>query len=143
MIRFSEAAATEPSSTTLKAQPLALELVEHCLHERGLSRAAGTGQERVVGGSALDELEGVLLDQRFLAVDAAEVGQADAVQVRNRLDETAAGGLAPAECDARLPVDRRRRGRKQCLDALEQRFTALDQPFQFGHRSSSAGKAPL
>ena len=110
-----------------------MELVENRLHERGLSGAAGPGQERVVGGSALDELEGVLFDQRLLAVDAVEVRQADAVHVGDGLNKSAARGLAPAESDARLPIHRTGGGCKQRLHALEQRFAALDQPFEFRH----------
>src|SRR6266536_1849879 len=107
MRRFSEVAALGPSSHLVddigkideivlfhldQAQALTVELVERGLHERGLSGAAGAGQERVVGGSALDELEGVLFDQRLLAVDAVEVRKSDTVHVGDGLDKSAARG---------------------------------------------------
>jgi len=55
------------------------------------------------------------------------------VHVRDRLDVPAACALAPAEGNARIPVHRTRRDRQQRLDALEQRFAALDQLLQLGH----------
>jgi hypothetical protein len=115
------------------AQALLVEPVQHRLHERRFSGAARAGEERVVGGAPLDELPRVLLDQRFLVVDAVQVGQPDAVHIRDRLDVAAARALAPAEGDARVPVHSARRRRKQLLDALEQRLAVLDQLFQLRH----------
>jgi hypothetical protein len=122
-----------------QTQALAVELVEHGFDERGLARAPSTGQKRVVGGSAFDELARVLLDQGLLTVDAVKVRQADVVQIRNRLDEAVARGLAPAKRDARLPIHGARCGREQRFHALEQRFAALNQPFELRHGAPPPG----
>src|SRR5467141_4492401 len=119
-----------------EAQALWVEFVEHGLDERGLPRATRTGQERVVGGSALDELARVLLDQRPLAIDAVEIRKSDTVQVCDGLDKAAARRLAPAESYALVPVDWTRCRREQRFHALEQRFAALDQSLELGHDSS-------
>jgi len=108
-----------------EAQPLGVEFVEHGLDERGLSRAARTGQERIVGRPAFDELARVLLDQRLLAIDAVEIRKSDTVQF-------ATGWIKP-----RRDVLRQRNAMLWCqstgqcrsVDVSSKRSTVLDQTF--------------
>ena len=105
-----------------QAQALLAVLVEQALHDRRLAGAARAGQKHVVGGLAVDKLPRVLLDALDLPVDAAQVGEPDAVHVPHRLQPAgcaAAAARAPAIRDARRPIGRRGRRGQQLLEALE------------------------
>ena len=112
-----------------QAQALLVVLVEQALDDGGLARAARAGEQHVVGRPALDELPRVLLDLRDLRVDALQVGQPHAVHVAHRLQPAArveAGGPAPAEGDARVPVGgAAAAGGSSCSSALEQFLDVL------------------
>src|SRR5262249_47736335 len=99
-----------------ETQALAGVLVQQALHDRRLAGAARAGQEHVVRRLAVDELPRVLLDALDLLVDAAQVGEPDAVHMPHRLQPprgTAPARRAPAEGDARLPVGLGRRRRQE------------------------------
>src|SRR3954470_9845245 len=108
-----------------QAQALPRVLVEQALDDRRLAGAARAGEEHVVRRPALQELARVLLDPLDLPVDAAQVGELDAVHVRHRLQPARAvapPARAPAERDARAPVGRRRGGRQQRIEAMQNFF---------------------
>src|SRR3954463_2421715 len=126
-------------------QPHALPgiLVEQALHDRGFTGAARAGEEHVVRGLAVDELTRVLLAPVDLFAEAAQARKPDLVHVPPRLQPAcsctstrgaAAGGGAPAEGHARIPVGLRRRWRKKLAQPLQDFFEV------FAHRTSVYGR---
>src|SRR5207302_961399 len=94
----------------------------------------GAGEEHVVRRLRLHELTRVLLDALDLLVDAAQVGEPDAMHLAHRLQParissrgSGTAARAPAESDARLPVGGRRRPGQELAQALQDLFELLIQ----------------
>ena len=111
-----------------QAQALAGVLVQAGLDQRRLAGAARAGQQHVVGGQALHELQGVALDLLLLRLDLLQVAQADGRHVLHRLQRAvAAGALAVAPRDGGIPVGGAQRLRQDRFDAVQQLHGPLDQ----------------
>ena len=77
----------------------------------------------------------------LLGVDCDEIGEPNGVRVRDCLQIAAPCTLAPAE-GVRVPVGRRRHGRKHGLDALENGLEALEQRCHVGDRDHVSCDSP-